>query len=135
MSDPLYPLGGLGLQIKAHWKKYRPKMYAELEKSGHLEEAVYHAKELTSDALYDLTANQGLPRDRAEELVMHEWAFLPSEQEQPSLNFDPLSLASPQPDESPSQSPNPSESPHETSASPTPRTSVRGLPGRRPPAT
>lgn len=34
MTD--YPLGSLGLQIKAHWQKYRPKMYAELEKSGDL---------------------------------------------------------------------------------------------------
>jgi hypothetical protein len=26
-----HPLTSLGLQIKAHWQKYRPKMAAELE--------------------------------------------------------------------------------------------------------
>jgi len=29
-----YPLGSLGLQIKAHWQKYRPQMYAQLQREG-----------------------------------------------------------------------------------------------------
>lgn len=36
MAD--HPLAGLGLKIKAHWKQHRPKMYAELEKAGKLQE-------------------------------------------------------------------------------------------------
>jgi hypothetical protein len=44
-----YPFGSLGLQIKAHWKRLRPHMYAELEKFGKLLESVYAAQELTND--------------------------------------------------------------------------------------
>ena len=75
-----FPLGSLGLQIKAHWKRYRPKMYAELEKSGHLLESVYEAKERTSD-LMDSLLDKGLPYHQAWELAREEWAFLPSEED------------------------------------------------------
>jgi hypothetical protein len=51
-GDPPFPLGSLGLQIKHHWKKYRPRMYRELEKSGHLEESLSLAENLTSDSLF-----------------------------------------------------------------------------------
>ena len=54
MAD--YPLGSLGLQIKAHWKQHRPQMYAELKKSGHLAESVYAAQERTSDRMDSLLA-------------------------------------------------------------------------------
>jgi hypothetical protein len=77
--DDAYPLGSLGLQIKAHWKQHRPKMYAALEQQGKLEEAVHAAQELTSDALYRLEVEERLPYDQAWELVREEWALLPSE--------------------------------------------------------
>jgi hypothetical protein len=41
MAD--YPLVALGLKIKEHWRRHRPKIYAELEKSGHLAQSVYEA--------------------------------------------------------------------------------------------
>jgi hypothetical protein len=78
--DDAYPLGSLGLQIKAHWKQYRPKMSAALEKQGKLQESVHMAQEPTSDALHKLL-EQGLPYDQAWELVREEWAFLPSEED------------------------------------------------------
>jgi hypothetical protein len=66
MADK-YPLVALGLQIKAHWKKYRPQMYAELEKSGHLQQSVYEAQERTSDFEDDLLGKgtQAPPRKKA----------------------------------------------------------------------
>jgi hypothetical protein len=76
MTD--YPLVGLGLKIKAHWKRHRPKMYPELEKSGHLEQSVYEAQERTSDLMDSLLA-KGLDYQQAWELAREEWAFLPSE--------------------------------------------------------
>jgi len=79
MAD--YPLGSLGMQIRAHWKRHRPKMYAELKKSGHLLESVYAAQERTSGAMYELTVVKKLPYDQAWELVREEWAFLPSEKD------------------------------------------------------
>lgn len=77
MAD--YPLGSLGIQIKAHWKRHRPKMYAELEKAGKLEESVYQAQERTSD-LMDSLLDQKLSYDQAWEMAREEWAFLPSEE-------------------------------------------------------
>ena len=77
MAD--YPLGSLGMQIRAHWKRHRPKMYAELKKSGHLNESVYAAQERTSD-LMDSLLDKGLPHHQAWELAREEWAFLPSEE-------------------------------------------------------
>ena len=78
MAD--YPLGSLGLQIKAHWKQHHPKMYAGLEKSGHLQESVYQAQERTSD-LMDSLMGQGMKHEQAWELAREEWAFLPSEED------------------------------------------------------
>ena len=73
-----YPLGTLGLQIKAHWKKYRPKMYAELQRQGKLEESVYAAQERTSDLMDELLSKR-MPHHQAWEIAREECAFLPSE--------------------------------------------------------
>jgi hypothetical protein len=73
-----FQLSGLGLQIKAHWQKYRPRMYRDLEKSGELDRAVFRAQERTVDAYQDLV-NQGLSHHQAWEAVREEWAFLPGE--------------------------------------------------------
>ncbi len=82
MNDPVpeYGLTSLGMQIEAHWRKYRPKMVAELERAGKLRESVYAAQEATSD-LMDKLLDKGLPHDQAWELVREEWAFLPSEED------------------------------------------------------
>jgi hypothetical protein len=81
MADD-YPLGSLGLQIKAHWKKYRPKMYAALEKSGHLQASVYAAQESTNDLMDSLLAKR-LSHEQAWELAREEWAFPPGEEDGP----------------------------------------------------
>jgi len=77
MAD--YPLGSLEIQIREHWKKYRPLMYAELETSGDLAESVHAAQERTKD-LMDSLLDKGLPYHQAWELAREEWAFLPSEE-------------------------------------------------------
>ena len=84
--------GGLAPQIKAHWKKYRPKMAKALEATGHLDEAVQTAADLTSEALAD-QVEKGLPYNQAWELVREDWAFLPTEEDMPELGFDPAALA------------------------------------------
>src|SRR2546425_1037668 len=53
-------LGSLGLQIKAHWKRHRPKLCAELEREGALDEAVATAADLTRDALAHLISDKGI---------------------------------------------------------------------------
>ena len=78
MAD--YPLGSLGMQIRAHWKQHRPQMYAELEKSGYLAESVHAAQERTKD-LMDSLLDKGLLHHQAWELAREEVAFLPSEED------------------------------------------------------
>jgi len=46
------PLGNLGLQIKEHWRKYRPQMFRELDQAGALDESIQTAEALTI-AAYD----------------------------------------------------------------------------------
>ena len=82
MAD--YPLDSLGVQIQAHWKEHRPRMYRELEKAGTLTQAVYQAQERYRDGVADLVSNQGLPLFQAEEALREE-AFLPSEDDEPTL--------------------------------------------------
>lgn len=94
MSNPR--LRPLGRQIKAHWKKHRPQMCAQLEASGHLESAVLAAQELTLDALSEAISQKGMNPDQAREAIYQEWAFLPSEKDSPSLPFDPATLKPPQ---------------------------------------
>ena len=77
------PLGSLGLQIKAHWEKYRPQMFAQLQREGKLQESVYQAQEQTND-LMDRLLDKGLSHDQAWELAREEWAFLPGEEDEPS---------------------------------------------------
>lgn len=60
-----FPLGSLGLQIKAHWKEHRPKMHAQLQREGKLDESVYAAQELTGETLYHLEIEEKLPYDQA----------------------------------------------------------------------
>jgi hypothetical protein len=44
--------GRLGIQIRAHWEKYRPRMASELEQAGTLDDAIHTAESLTVTA-YD----------------------------------------------------------------------------------
>jgi hypothetical protein len=85
-------LSSLGQQIKAHWQKHRPTMYAALQRSGRLPESLLAAQDLTTDALEHLL-RQGVPYDQAWEAVREQWAFLPDEEDQPTLGFDPATLS------------------------------------------
>ncbi len=78
-DQPPFPLNSLGLQIKAHWRKYRPRMYAELKRAGTLDEAVWQAQEQTGEAMYQLVVEKKVPHDQAWEMIREEWAFLPEE--------------------------------------------------------
>ena len=75
-------------QAKEHWKKYRPKMYAALEKKGtlhkHLNAAVEQTRDEYAQAIYN-----GMEPHEAWEAVRENHLFLPSEEDQPSLGEDP----------------------------------------------
>jgi hypothetical protein len=87
----------LGNQILKHWTKHRPKMVRKLEESNQLMQAVCAAQELTSNLLYELTVVRKMDYQAAWEISTREWAFLPDEEDQPELSFDPAALAAGQP--------------------------------------
>jgi hypothetical protein len=82
----------LGHQILEHWKRYRPAMVRKLTQENQLQPAIYAAQELTGSLLYDLTVVQKMDYQPAWEIATREWAFLPDEEDQPQLSFDPATL-------------------------------------------
>jgi len=79
MAD--YPLGRLGIQIREHWKTYRPTMYAELD--ARLQVAGFSPRSPGADERPDgQLAGQGVAAPQAWELAREEWAFLPSEEDE-----------------------------------------------------
>ena len=82
----------LGYQILEHWKRHRPTMVATLEKGNQLQQAVFAAQELTGNLLYELTVIRKMDYQTAWEIATREWAFLPDENDQPQLSFDPATL-------------------------------------------
>ena len=84
----------LGHQILEHWKRHRPTMVGHLERENQLQQAIFAAQELTGNLLYELTVVQKMDYQPAWEVATREWAFLPDEQDQPELSFDPATLDS-----------------------------------------
>ena len=93
-TDDLTPLGH---KILEHWSKYRPTMVATLSARNQLPQAIFAAQELTGNLLYELAVVQKMDYQMAWELATREWAFLPDEEDQPQLSFDPATLDPNQP--------------------------------------
>ena len=93
-TDDLTPLGH---QILEHWSKYRPKMVQVLTARNQLLPAVLAAQELTASLLHELAVVRKMDYQIAWELATKEWAFLPDEDDQPQLSFDPATLDPKQP--------------------------------------
>ena len=91
------PLTLLGYQILEHWRRHRPRMVEDLERRHYLPTAIFAAQELTGNLLYELTVVQKVDYHRAREIATREWAFLPDEEDQPQLSFDPATLDPHQP--------------------------------------
>lgn len=79
------PLTGLKEKIRRHWAEFRPKMFQDLQAKGKLESALEAAEAQTVEAVLGAMANQHLRVHEAFELFAQEWAYLPSEDEQPEL--------------------------------------------------
>lgn len=77
-------LSGWAIQAKAHWKKYRPKIYRELQQSGRLNQAAQQAADNTGEALADCIES-GMSYDQAWEYVREQYLFFPSEEDMPHL--------------------------------------------------
>lgn len=94
------PLTNLEQTIRRHWQQHRPRMYQELEQSGQLEQAIQTASALTKEATYQMVYDLGITLYEAWAEVRHQWAILPSEEEQPELGTNPADWEMPEePDE------------------------------------
>src|ERR1700684_443851 len=82
----------LGHRILKHWKRHRPTMVEQLANGNQLQQAVFAAQELTGNLLYELMVVQKMDYQFAWEIATREWAFLPDEEDQPQLSFDPATL-------------------------------------------
>ncbi len=89
------PLTNLDQTIRAHWRKYRPKMCQQLEATGDLERAIQTARRLTEEAVMELTG-KGTPLYEAWMQVREEWAILPTEEDVPVLGTNPADWQMPQ---------------------------------------
>jgi hypothetical protein len=72
-------------------------MVEMLAKGNQLQQAVFAAQELTGNLLYELTVIRKMDYQTAWEIATREWAFLPDENDQPQLSFDPATLDPSQP--------------------------------------
>lgn len=84
----------LAHQAKEHWKKLRPRMYAELKASGKLDELAQDAARRTREMVADLI-EKGWSHDQAWEGVREQFVFLPSEEDQLNLGENPDSFPDP----------------------------------------
>ncbi len=96
------PLTDLRPKIAAHWRKYRPKMSAELAAAGKFDEVVETATRLTL-AMADELMGGGLNPDTAWERCREEYALLPAEDDAPDdddlPNGNPADWQAPLPEE------------------------------------
>jgi hypothetical protein len=81
-------------EAKAHWQKYRPKMYSELEKSGQLEPTLRNAVQRAQDQ-YVANAQSGIDPYEAESEAKRNYLFLPDEEDVPLLGENPDALPDP----------------------------------------
>lgn len=79
-----------GLQAKAHWEKYRPKMVAKLKRMGVYREALLTAQETAKKVLENRIAagdRTGMELELAREIALR-FIRLPDEREVPKLDPD-----------------------------------------------
>ena len=76
-----------GLMAEEHWRKFCPKMVAEMEAKGILEEMLLEAERKTKEEMYDLTMQlqkQGLTAQQAHhqawEMVRDRYIMVPPEE-------------------------------------------------------
>jgi hypothetical protein len=85
MTAPI-TLTQYGRMAEKHWREFRPKMVAEMEAKGILQDMLLAAEEKTASAMHDLTMkfqHQGLTaqqaNDRAWEMAREEYILLSPE--------------------------------------------------------
>ena len=81
-------------QAVEHWRKYRPKMYAQLFANGELYDRAQKAAEQTQQEYQDGITRGLLPHE-SWEMVRQNHIFLPTEEDVPHLGESPVSSQDP----------------------------------------
>ena len=81
-------------EAKAHWQKYRPKMYNELEQNGQLEPTLRSAVQRAQDQ-WSANMDSGMDPYEAESEAKRLHLFLPDEDDVPLLGENPDALPDP----------------------------------------
>lgn len=74
-------LGSLGLKLKHHWQEHRPRMVAELQRAGTLDQRLAETERRMLEQEADLIQG-GMSPDQAREMT-REIGFLPEEGDEP----------------------------------------------------
>lgn len=82
------PMGQRKEKAREHWKRYRPKMYAQMVETGTLEKHLDNAVRAFTEA-EDALMDKGMPIDEAGSLLLPDFLFLPAEEDMPSLGEMP----------------------------------------------
>jgi hypothetical protein len=81
-------------EAKAHWRKYRPKMYRELKQSGDLNDFLEKAARRAMDQCVAFV-EAGMHPLEAESEAKRNYLFLPDEEDVPLLGENPDALPDP----------------------------------------
>jgi len=65
--------------ILTHWRRYHPKMLAELQRQNRLQQTLDETAERFADLMYDMVSVRKMDYHVAWEMAMSEWALLPSQ--------------------------------------------------------
>ena len=86
MRTDMSTLTQYGLMAQQHWREHRPRMVAEMERTGTLQQMLLEAEEKTKDemdAIRRQLIQQGLTtqqaHDQAWEMVRNKYILLPPE--------------------------------------------------------
>jgi hypothetical protein len=79
---------------KDHWKRHRPKMYADLEKAGTLDQQAEKTAENARNEFH-LSVENGMDPHEAWSSARQNHLFPPDEEDQPHLGESPVSSQDP----------------------------------------
>ncbi len=89
MAKELYgpKLEEWALAAKEYWKKNDPELYAQLQKSGKLNQSLYRAQENAKDLYYRLMLD-GMDPDEAKEQALQQWIYVTVDEKDPNPELE-----------------------------------------------
>ncbi|MBT5319852.1 MAG: hypothetical protein HOL45_08095 [Chloroflexi bacterium] len=83
-QEKTYPLTGWGHRFIEHIREFRPRLYSDLVEPGDLHR-IAHGQQEQARRLAVTMVREGASVEAAQEVALHQFILLPSEDEQPEL--------------------------------------------------